>query len=639
MVGAEEIAGLDPLVGGVAAVLLARFGGQQIEQAELGRSGNREVASGAVDAAAIGVEHAGGQAKRIKRVGDVIFGAEQPLFLGRDEQEHEAAPGPRGAGELTRLFEHVGSAGRVVERAIVNPVAVGVGQADAEVVVVRGVDHRLVGAAFAREKADHIVAGDGLRPGGGGRGERGLQIDGLKVAAAGGGLGSVEVEPGVGEQLARGRSGHPAFESGVRSGRVGADDVEHGVGVGILDGVPAVGGGGVFVDDHHARRTALRGLFVFVGPAAVIGHRLAVEIGTAVGDRSLEVGIVDQHDEDFAAHVLVLEIVPLAFGRGHAVTGEDQRGVGEPELARAVERRAKRDVGALHEAGGPARALNGDDRIARQGRLKQGNPLRPLTTAIDQFATRLDPGRFQLGDKIGDGLGLARGCRTAPFIGVRSERLDMRGKPLGAELLGRGRNGGACGKKQQECERTDHRAGSTRIGKSVPVMRRPGEREKGVSAATGAKKPAGRRAGRADLMVGGSVLAALACRDGDPDGFAAATREAGKHRFDQVWNQRAQLVGRRTGDSLALEQRLVGRTVADVHFEVRAIFGVHPDLIVAEPGRVVPAVVEGRGEAAVAIAVAAEIGTPAVDTPIGIEPAAVAEPIAVIATIEGIVEA
>src|SRR5438445_473479 len=83
----------------------------------------------------------------------------------------------------------------------------------------------------------------------------------------------------------------------------------HGVGVGIRDRVPAVGSGPGLVDDEDSRGAAPRGLLIFVGPAAVIGHRLPAEIAFA----ALEVGVVDEHDQQLALDVLTFEIVPVAF--------------------------------------------------------------------------------------------------------------------------------------------------------------------------------------------------------------------------------------------------------------------------------------------------------------------------------------
>ena len=59
--------------------------------------------------------------------------------------EHDRSVGPLAAGEPRRLLDQLGDAGRVVDRAVVDAVAVRVGQADAEMVPVAGVDHRLVG--------------------------------------------------------------------------------------------------------------------------------------------------------------------------------------------------------------------------------------------------------------------------------------------------------------------------------------------------------------------------------------------------------------------------------------------------------------------------------------------------------------
>src|SRR5438045_1375374 len=70
----------------------------------------------------------------------------------------------------------------------------------------------------------------------------------------------------------------PGLDGGVDQARVLTDDVEDRVGVGVLDGVPAVGGGPGFVDHDEADGAAARGLLVLVGPAAVVGLGLAAEV-------------------------------------------------------------------------------------------------------------------------------------------------------------------------------------------------------------------------------------------------------------------------------------------------------------------------------------------------------------------------
>ena len=98
------------------------------------------------------------------------------------------------------------------------------------------------------------------------------------------------------------------------------------------------------MDDHDAGGAAASALLIFVGPAAVIGHRLAAEIAFP----ALEVGVVDQDDDDLPANVDVLEIVPLPFRGGHAVSGEDdRRHSSRLNCCLAVRRRADGDLLAL----------------------------------------------------------------------------------------------------------------------------------------------------------------------------------------------------------------------------------------------------------------------------------------------------
>ena len=121
-----------------------------------------EVARRAEHAQHVGVDHAGRLGRRIERVGGIIFAAEQALFLGRHGQEHDRALRARAGGEGARLLDQLGNAGAVVDRAIVDAVAIGVGLADAEMVPVGGVDDRLVGPRGAGQQADDIVRGDDL---------------------------------------------------------------------------------------------------------------------------------------------------------------------------------------------------------------------------------------------------------------------------------------------------------------------------------------------------------------------------------------------------------------------------------------------------------------------------------------------
>ena len=86
-----------------------------------------------------------------------------------------------------------------------------------------------------------------------------------------------------------------------------------------------------------ARGGALpRGFLVLVGPAAVIGHRPAVE--RALEARWLVVGIVDQDDRGLPAHVDAGIVVPAVLGRVDAVADEHQLAVVEVDVRRPRDR-------------------------------------------------------------------------------------------------------------------------------------------------------------------------------------------------------------------------------------------------------------------------------------------------------------
>ena len=161
---------------------------------------------------AVGVDHRDRLAQRVERVGGIIFRSEQALFLGGDGEEDDRALGARRLGEGAGLLDDVRDAGRIVERAIIDAVAIGVGQADAEMVMVRGVDDRLVGPLGPGKPADDIVGGDDLGLGGRRRVEAGLEVDRAEILAPGGGLGRVEIEAGGLEQGDRRVALDPAFE-------------------------------------------------------------------------------------------------------------------------------------------------------------------------------------------------------------------------------------------------------------------------------------------------------------------------------------------------------------------------------------------------------------------------------------------
>ena len=210
-------------------------------------------------------------------------------------------------------------------------------------------------------------------------------------------------------------------------------------------------------DDRGGGTVAGRFL-IFVGPAAVIGHRAAVEEAADV--RLLPVGIVDQDQHRLAAHVDAGIIVPALFGGGDAIADEDDRAV----LHRDMRLDA---VGTDHhlrpvgERDRRARASEGQRRDVLRGDLHQRHVLIPAALVAGREARRGEPLR-----QIGDGLLLPRRARGAALIGI--------GRQLLRHVLQRrfrygrcGLRGGGHGGEREEREGKGTQAHETRL--------RPGE--------------------------------------------------------------------------------------------------------------------------------------------------------------------
>ena len=102
------------------------------------------------------------------------------------------------------------------------------------------------------------------------------------------------------------------------------------------------------MDDDGRSRAALRGDFVFVGPAPVVGHRFSlehflVELGRIFRIRDRR--IADQHENGFAANIDIFEIVPAVFRRNYAVADEHEIGIVDLDLALQPGRRGDEVIG------------------------------------------------------------------------------------------------------------------------------------------------------------------------------------------------------------------------------------------------------------------------------------------------------
>ena len=146
--------------------------------------------------------------QREGRVGDVVFGTQQAGFLhGHRGEDHTALR--LVLGELAGDLQQRGDARAVVDRAVVDLVTLQ-RRVVAQVIPVRGIDHRLVRLVRALHHADHVVAermGDVAVQG---DIRLGIQRHGLEAAHVGL-LGQfVEVLARLGEQALRGFMRQPA---------------------------------------------------------------------------------------------------------------------------------------------------------------------------------------------------------------------------------------------------------------------------------------------------------------------------------------------------------------------------------------------------------------------------------------------
>ena len=189
-------------------------------------------------------------------MGGEVLGAEQALLLRRHRREEDAAARPlRHRGQALRDGQERGDAGGVVHGAVVDRVLAGLGvRADAEVVVVRGVEDRLLGqrGVAAGQLADHVggllLVHLGLHVEAHGGAERHRP----EVLLLRGRPQRVEVLAAQLRQPPRGLVGDPGLHLELGTALVRQRELL--AGPGRLDHVPAVAGRRRRVDDDGARR-------------------------------------------------------------------------------------------------------------------------------------------------------------------------------------------------------------------------------------------------------------------------------------------------------------------------------------------------------------------------------------------------
>jgi hypothetical protein len=165
-------------------------------------------------------------------------------------------------------------------------------------------------------------------------------------------LEGVEVLPGHLQDLLRRVERDPALDRRAAHVLVRRHQIELFSQVALHD-LEGVAGGTGLVDDQDPRGAAARAFLELVGPAAVVGHRLA---GEGLGIEFRRVGgighlrIVDQHNDRLALDVDALEVVPVELGRGDAVAGEDHVGAADGCAVGDVLRPRHNVVGPLERA-------------------------------------------------------------------------------------------------------------------------------------------------------------------------------------------------------------------------------------------------------------------------------------------------
>ena len=88
-----------------------------------------------------------------------------------------------------------------------------------------------------------------------------------------------------------------------------------------VDDVPPISRRCGVVDDQDGSSTLTRRFFIFVGPAAIIGHGFAAK--GAFQAIIFKVGVIDHHNDGLALHIYACIVVPAFFRRYNAVANEN----------------------------------------------------------------------------------------------------------------------------------------------------------------------------------------------------------------------------------------------------------------------------------------------------------------------------
>ena len=244
----------------------------------------------------------------------------------------------------------------------------------------------------------------------------------LELAGDRGFFKGLEILPGRGEHLFRLVQRDPAFDRGAPHVFVGGDQIEL-LGDFALDHRKRVSRRPGFMDDQHGGGAHLGAHFIFVGPAAVIGHGPTAECLGIEGRRIGRVGnrrIADQDDHGLALEIDAFVIVPGEFRRLDSVPDEDHFGVGHADgLLESL--RPGHIIVFPFQILAAAALAEAQHRAALDGATGQGNFLniRPVGVA------RLESEALELVHHVGDAQFLAPSAGRTAFVFIGGQDFHM----------------------------------------------------------------------------------------------------------------------------------------------------------------------------------------------------------------------
>ena len=266
--------------------------------------------------------------QRNSRVLCEVFRTQQAGFFQCDRQEHDRTVN-RLCGHGLCDFKQGGCAGCIVDRAIEDLILIevftwGTGFLAgflAEVVPVCRIQNIFVWRRLAWQDADDVMAGQWFdRLGDLAFRFQACQRNRLEARFLGCVLQRLIVQSSSLEEFFRLVAGDPGFHRGAIFAAVGTYQIRLRTGPGVCHDIPAIGGRGRFVHDNCSSCMLTCGFFIFVGPAAIVGHGLAFE---EVRILRCKAGIVDENDHGLAGEILISVVVPVIFRGDCAIANKD----------------------------------------------------------------------------------------------------------------------------------------------------------------------------------------------------------------------------------------------------------------------------------------------------------------------------